>query len=354
MVKRVKNKRLLRSIISIWGNVQILLWGLWKIRSWNVSQASNFNFSREVFPYLKWRIHFVWWESILFLMFSRISYYSLNWFLSYWSKITRRHRQGLMILIVWNVVWMVSHIALRSPFAIIKLFPSVIFLSFHLLRRAPFHDTSILIIIVHGHRWGMSISLLLLLVVVIVIILRQWRGHVITMMVRIRWWRGISIIIVVWLRMMLPPLILIHVRVLIWRCWRRKLLILEWLILIIIVRTIKLHPCIIGWCVGCWSGCSEPTRAKISVIELRILLTLTSMHSCRCCSRRTKISGVTFLLSILFLCKIQCVVLILQIRQLDLSQRRPLFVFKSLSFTLLERRWRLLIAPHLLCSLWMV
>jgi hypothetical protein len=154
--------------------------------------------------------------------------------------------------------------------------------------------------------------------------------------------------------MMLLTMTLIHIRVLIRGCRGGKLVILEWLILMIIVRTIKLHPCVIGCCICCWSRCSKPTRSKITVIKLRIFLTLAGMHSSRCCGWRTMISWVTSVFSIFFLYKIQCSVMILQIRQLNLSQLRPLFVFKSFSFDLLVRCWRLFCAPHLLCSLWMV
>jgi hypothetical protein len=104
----------------------------------------------------------------------------------------------------------------------------VIFFSFHFLRRAPLHNTSILgIIIVHWDRRGMPVSVLLLLVVVIVIILRHWRRYVITMMVRVRRWWWISIIKVVGLRMMLLTMTLIHIRVLIRGCWGGILVILE-------------------------------------------------------------------------------------------------------------------------------
>ncbi len=265
-------------------------------------------------PYLKWRIRLFWRWLCLLLMVSRISYYSLNRFLRYWGKGSRRNGLGVMlILIIRDVVLMVSHVALRSSFAIFKWVSSVILFSFHLLRRASFHYTSVLrIIIVNRHRWRVSISMLLLLVVVIVIILRQWRRHIVTMMVGIRWWRRISIIIVILLRMMLPPLIWIHIRVLIWRCRSRKLVILERLILMIIVWAIKLHPCVIGCCISCWSGRSEATWSKITVVKLwRILLTLSSVHSCGCCGRRTMISGVASVFHIFFVYKIQSCVLIL-------------------------------------------
>lgn len=250
---------------------------------------------------------------------------------------------------------MISHVALRSPFTIIKGVPSVILFAFHLLRRASFHDTSVLrIIIVHRHGGRVSIAMLLLLVIVVVIIMRHWRRHIVTIMIRIRRLRWISIVIIVWLMMMLPFLVWIHIRVLIWWCWTRILVILEWLILMIIVWTIELHPCVIGSCIGCWGGCSEPTWPKIAVVKLLIILTLTSMHSRSCCSRRTMISGITSVLAIFFLYKIQCCVLVLQIWQLYLSQRSLLFVFKSFSFILLEWCWGLFSTPHLLCSLWMV
>ncbi len=248
---------------------------------------------------------------------------------------------------------MISHVALRSPFTIIKGVPSVILFSLHLLRRASFHDTSVLrIIIVHRH--GGRVSIAMLLVIVVVIIMRHWRRHIVTIMIRIRWLRWISIVIIVWLMMMLPFLVWIHIRVLIWYCWTRILVILEWLILMIIVRTIELHPCVIGSCIGCWGGCSEPTWPKIAIVKLLIILTLTGMHSRSCCGRRTMISGITSVLAIFFLYKIQCCVLVLQIWQLYLSQRSLLFVFKSFSFILLEWCRGLFSTPHLLCSLWMV
>lgn len=234
-------------------------------------------------------------------MLPGISYYSLDRFLRYRSQCSRGY---LMILVIWHVICvMMPHISLWPPLTVVKWIPlpALIFLPFHLLRRTPLHYPSMLgIVVIHWGLWRVPITTILWLVVIIVVVVRWHRmWHVIVammMLIWIRWWRRRVTIKVVgwrWWVLLLSFLILIHARVLVGLCGWRKLVTLEWMVLVVIIRIIKLHARVVSCRVCRWSGSPESTWSEIAFIELRIFLTLTSVHSGRGGCWRAGISWIT-------------------------------------------------------------
>ncbi len=228
---------------------------------------------------------------ISLLMLPGISDYSFDRFLRYWSQ---RPRGYLMIFFIWHFIcMMMPHIALGPLFAVfkwislsvVKIFP------FHLLRRTPLHNSSILgIIVIQWWLGWVPIIPMLFSVIIIVVVIRwhhrRWVSWVVVprmMRVWIRWWRRwIPVVVVRWrLRiLLLSSLIMIHVRVLVGMIWWRKLVTLEWLILMVVVRAIKLHTSVVSCRISSWCRGPESSRPIIAIIELRVFLTLTSIY-CR-------------------------------------------------------------------------
>ncbi len=255
---------------------------------------------------------------ITLLMLPGISDDSFDRFLRYRGQ---HPRDYLMIFVIWHFICvMMPNIALRPLFAVFKWIslPVVKIFPFHLLRRTPLHNSSILgiIVIQRWLGWVPIISMLFSVIIIVVVIRwhhRRWVSCVVVprMMVKwIRWWRRwITVVVIRWrLRvLMLSSLIMIHVRVLVSMIWWRKLVTLKWLILMVVIRAIKLHTGVISCRISSWCRGPESARPIIAIIKLRIFLTLTSVY----CSRSCRWGNCISLIAAAPLCILSNIVLVL-------------------------------------------